>query len=150
MKSSQTLRPLLSACGLVLCAYVLGLAVSACNFLAEGDPENANLILRATQPGDQVVLIVSSDFDVDAVAGQGQSNVFLRNADTLLVTPPFEQEFSLGQRLRFFASVSPPDSTAQVIDLRVLIDGDQRFSRSRIVEQSMPMEFLYLFAQPII
>lgn len=128
----------------------LALTAAACNFLSEGDPENANVILRATTPGEQVILIVSSNFDVEAVTGQGASNVFLRTADTLVVTAPFEQRFPLGSRLRFFASVTPPDSTAQVIDLTVFIDGDQRFSQTRIVDLGTPMEFLYLFAQPTI
>ncbi len=133
-----------------LATFLLALSTVACGFLAEGDPENARLILRATTPGQQVVLVVSSDFDVDQVTGQGASQIFLRVADTLVVTPPFEQRFPLGRRLRFFASASPPDTLDQVIDLQVFIDGDQRFAQSRTVGLSMPMEFLYLFADPTI
>lgn len=124
--------------------------IPACNILSEGDPEHARVILVATTPGQQVVLIVSNDFDVDRSPGENASQIFFRTADTLLVTPPFEQRFALGSRLRFFASASAPDTLDQLIDLTVFIDGDERFSQSRPVGVGTPMEFLYVFAQPTI
>lgn len=97
--------------------------------------------------GDQVRLILSDRFSFSGGDETSGASVSLLTADTTLVDLPYDRSFPLAPSFQFYAQAAPVDSAAAPIEisLRVLVDGDQRFSKSGALGNS-DFEYVYTFS----
>jgi hypothetical protein len=124
-------------------------ALCGCDIFSAGDPEIARVVIEAN--GSEVRLVVSNDFNALQVSESGIGEIALVSSDTSNVTGQFEQRYTLGQRLRFYARAEAPDTVPVVATMRVHIDDNLRFSETReLNEDENALEFVYVFANPII
>ena len=130
-----------------LLASLVLLGPRGCSFLDGGNPEQVSVRVggNSTEP---VRLIVSRQFLVGPGDGTGDgSGVFVEfiQADTLMVTPPFDRSYPLAPTYRFFARVLGPESgTPTSVQLRVAVDGNERYNQTRTVGEDF-LQFLFIF-----
>jgi hypothetical protein len=134
---------------LLVASLAAAVGLTGCNILNEGDPEIARVVLEAGSAN--VRLVVSNDFNALEISESGIGEIVVISSDTVAVSGTFEQRYTLGQRLRFYARAEAPDTVPVIASMEVYIDDDLRFSQTRQLDGGEnAMEFVYVFANPII
>lgn len=72
------------------------------------------------------------------------------NADTTVVSLPFDRTWNISGDQRFVLLGSLADSTSGVVRLRVDVDGDSAFDNRIQALLDDPIRFVYLFNQQIL
>ncbi len=126
----------------------LGVLLSGCLLLdGGGGPETAQVTVSLESggigAGSNLRLIVSNNFF--SAGAEGQANITLRSADTIQLTDPFEQQYSLGSEGRFFAQFANLDSIPVVLSIKVALDGEVRMDQTSALGE--PVEFLYILRE---
>ncbi len=124
-------------------AFLFALSLTGCGILSEDDPSNARVIVEGPE-GESFYLVTTNDFDITANSDGTDRDVYLYTADTSLVSPPFNQKYSLGSGIRFYLKAFADEPLAGPITVKILIDGDQRYSASSALEEPN-VEFLYTY-----
>ena len=123
---------------------LLALGTVGCGILDEGGtPQNARVILEGGG-GQAIQLVTSNDFSIVSNDDGESREIFLYSADTSSVAAPLDQRYSLGTGVRFYVIVASEVPLQQAVTLKVLIDGEQRFSGTSDLGDAQ-LEFLYSF-----
>jgi len=107
--------------------------------------------IRVRLEGDlsELQLVTSTRF-VAATDGTGRWRVQMFNADTTVISLPFDRTWNISGDQRFVLLGSLADSTAGLVRLRVDVDGDQAFDNRIQALVDNPIRFVYLFNQQIL
>ena len=141
MKRNHTGRAVLAAF-LVLGFSALG--VAGCGILDEGGtPQNAKVILEGGG-GQAFRLVTSNDFTIISNDEGATRDIYFNSVDSSSVTAPFDQRYSLGPGVRFYVKAFSEAPLGQPVLMKVLIDGEQRFSGASDPGEA-DLEFLYSF-----
>ena len=136
-----------SLMGSALCVC-FAVALASCVLFDDSGPENARMLIgfEGGEPGagNNLRLIVSNNFATSG-QGQGQTDITLSSSDTVQLTLPFEQQYSLGTNSRFFAQIANLDSIPVVLSIKVDLDGDVRMDQ--VTALGEPVEFLYVLTE---
>ncbi len=131
-----------------LTGLAVAVALASCVIFDEGSPQNARVVIgfEAGPAGaaSNLQLIVSNNFATSGAQQGGQTNVTLRSADTIRLSLPYDQLYSIGAAQRFFAQIANLDSIPVVLSIKVDLDGDLRMDQVTAVGE--PVEFLYVLA----
>lgn len=129
--------------GLAL-VMVLG-TLTGCDILDEGDtPSNARVIIEGGS-GEPFNLVTSNNFTVFVDPETGEtSDIVLNEADTLLISAPYDERYALGSGVRFFLKVYQSPGLPEPINVRVLVGGDQRYNSTSTLD-GLTMEFVYTY-----
>ena len=144
MKNSRSSRALELA-PMVLGVVLLSLVASACDSLLGDDesPEIARLLMDV-DPGVTVTLVTSNDFTEVIDQDGGGSSYVLQSVDTTEVTGTFDQTYSLGSQVRFYAEATGTGDG--YFSMTAYIDGEERYTRVQEADES-PISFIYQFYQ---
>lgn len=126
---------------------VFSWGASACDILSSDiNPEEIQVVMDGAS-GDRVRLILADRFVFAGGDESSGASVSLLTADTTLVDLPYDRSFPLAPTFRFYAQAVPIDSAAAPIDLslRILVDGDERFSKSGTLGAA-DFEYVYTFS----
>lgn len=142
----QHAQPTSAACS-VLALFLLGSVCAGCGLVSDPAPDTARVVVGG-EAEDPVSLVVSTAFVAEnRSAGFEQTlDVQIIDADTLDITPPFEQTFDVQREQRFLAQIIPrTDSTSvEAVQLEGFIDERQRFS-STATEVDSLLQFVYIY-----
>jgi hypothetical protein len=127
--------------GLVLAAATL----TGCDILDEGEaPTSARLIIDGGA-GQAFNLVTSNDFTVVANSDTGETGeIILNEADTVLISAPINERYSLGSGVRFFIKVFRDQPLSEPINVKVLVGGTQRYNSTSALD-GLTMEFVYTY-----
>jgi hypothetical protein len=114
---------------LVIPALCGALIFSGCNILNEGDPQTAHVVIGGAD-GHPILLVTTTDFDVVSSEGGEARELYVFSADTTAVASPFERQYSMGTRTRFYLVASSDSISAAPVTVKVFLDGELRYSRS--------------------
>ncbi len=122
-------------------------ALWSCGWFEDPTPDE----IRVRLEGDlsELHLVTSTRF-VAATDGTGRWRVQMFNADTTVVSLPFDRTWNISGDQRFVLLGSLADSTAGLVRLRVDVDGDQAFDNRIQALVDNPIRFVYLFNQQIL
>jgi len=132
--------------GRVCMALVLAAAVwgsGGCGILDEGTPSNARVIVEGGG-GESFSLVTSNNFTVLADQGGENREIILNQADTLEVSAPFNQQYSLGSGIRFYLKAFRESGLAEPVNVKVLVGGEQRYNSTSTLD-GLSMEFVYTY-----
>ncbi len=120
---------------------------SGCVWFADPSPE----IVRVTLDGDadSFILVTSTEF-IATNNESGNMTAQLFEADTTLITLPFDRSWNIEAEQRFFLLAAPVDSSAVQVQVRVFLDGDKDFDRNVDAVTEDPVRYIYLFNQQIL
>ena len=133
-------------------AFCALLGAAGCDLLREDRPEEATLLLEGASEVE-ISLITSTNYlsqqvaITDSLTGQviGDSLlVVLLEADTMVITLPFERIYDIREREQFYAAISRLDPEGDQLRSRIWIDEDLRLDASPPAEQN-PLIFSYSF-----
>lgn len=122
---------------------LITLAVAACGLTDSSiDPDNIEVVLEGAS-GTQVVVVTSQAFTVGGSDESGVS-VQLISADTTQVGLRYDRRVSLAPSYMFYVEALPvdPDAAPASLQMRVLVDGDERYVKSGTVGRD---EFAYAY-----
>lgn len=139
-------RPSRSSARVLRLLALSSLLLGGCSIFEEDQPERVRVQVEGStqQP---VRVILSHEFLIFPVGEGGEQGVQVEiaRADTLLVTPPFDQSFNLAPTFRFLARADGTDPENPVtLRLRVSVDGTERFNQTRAVPGDL-LQFVYIF-----
>lgn len=122
-------------------------AAWGCEWFADPSPE----IVRVTLDGDadSFILVTSTEF-IATNNESGNMTAQLFEADTTVITLPFDRSWNIEAEQRFFLLASPVDTSAVRVQVRVFLDGDKDFDRSVDAVTEDPVRYIYLFNQQIL
>lgn len=124
---------------LALCGAV---TISSCNILSDGDPQTARVVIEGAE-GHPIRLVTTTDFDVISSEGGDARELFVFSADTTSVASPFDHQYSMDARTRFYLIVSSDSTSVAPVTVKVFLDGDLRYTRSTRFEGE-ELEFLFV------
>ncbi|MYG81408.1 MAG: hypothetical protein F4187_06390 [Gemmatimonadetes bacterium] len=137
-----TRKPFLLSAGLVATLTVWG-----CVWWEDPGPET----VRVTMEGEaETFLVVTSTEFVAANNEAGDMSVQLFEADTTVVSLPFDRSWDISAEQRFFLMGTPVDSSAVRVQVRIYLDGDKDFDRNVDAMTEDPVRYIYLFNQQIL
>lgn len=116
----------------LLAVLLLGGALSGCNMITGQDtPETARISVAATELEGTLDVVLSDDWaELGTVEG-----VEVFSADTVAVSPPWEETVDLRESDRFLVRVLPPGDHIPTASLRVELDGREVFSREQVLDE---------------
>lgn len=126
----------------ILLTIVLGAAASGCGIFDEGDPPTSARVTVEGGGGASIRLVSSNDFSVTSDDDGETRDVFFYASDTMSVTPPFEDRFSLGSARRIFVQASSDEALNEPINMRVYLNGEERYNATSTLD-GVDMEFLF-------
>ncbi|MCI0436423.1 MAG: hypothetical protein L0271_22720 [Gemmatimonadetes bacterium] len=127
---------------------MVGLAASGCGLILENpEPQEARLLIEG-ESGKQVRLITSTVF-VAAVNEQGQTRVQLFQADTTIITLPYQKVYRIDEDHRYFVEAARLNSDLQTVHMQVYVDDRKQFDESGVLIDGFPYRFVYAFNQTI-
>lgn len=128
-------------------ALLLAPLASGCAMFADPSPE----IVRVTLEGEagSFILVTSTEF-VATNNESGNMTAQLFEADTTVISLPFDQSWNIEAEQRFFLLAAPADTSAVRVQVRVFLDGDKDFDRSVDAVTEDPVRYIYLFNQQIL
>lgn len=134
---------LLSLCVLALTA----LAAVSCGWFEDPTPDE----IRVRLEGDvsELRLVTSTRF-VASTGGTGRVRVQMFDADTTLISLPFDRTWDISGDQRFVLLGTPADSAAVSVRLRINVDGAPEFDGRIQALTTEPIQFVYLFNQQIL
>ena len=128
----------------------LGLALAVatlwgCDILDEGGtPSSARLVVEGGA-GQAFSLVTSNNFTVVANSETGETGeIILNEADTVLISAPINERYSLGSGVRFYLKVFRDQPLPEPINVKVLVGGDQRYNVTSALD-GVTMEFVYTY-----
>ncbi|TVP75689.1 MAG: hypothetical protein EA352_07620 [Gemmatimonadales bacterium] len=109
-----------------------GALLSGCNMITGQDtPDTARISVEATELEGTLDVVLSDDWvDLGTVEG-----VELFSADTVAVSPPWEETVDLRDSDRFLVRVLPPGDHVPTASLRVELDGRESFFREQVLDE---------------
>lgn len=132
--------------GLIL--LLAALTPGGCDWFENPTPDDAKVSIEG-EAGKQVRLIVSTKF-VATVNQDGQTRVVVFEADTTLITLPYEATYHIEEDQRFFAETARLDTDLQTVRMQVFVDSRKRFDEGGpLLEGGRPYRFVYMFNQAI-
>ncbi len=138
-----------STAALVLAGMLALPALGGCDLIT-GDPtpDEARLVLEGDADA-QVELLVSKVF-LTARNEVGDLRLQIIGADTLAVSPPFDETFDIREEQQFFARATAADTTvATNVRMQVFVDGDPEYDESRDLREEF-LQFLFLFNRRVL
>lgn len=131
---------------------MLLLVVNSCGLFRSPLPENARLQISSSDL-EETELIISLNFLAERVAQHeegiivGSETVILPlSIDTMTVTLPFDEEFDISRHRRFYAEVRFPEGMENIdLEMRGLIDGDEKFRATSEMQSEGSLRFVYYF-----
>ncbi|MDE2784142.1 MAG: hypothetical protein OXK77_14385 [Gemmatimonadota bacterium] len=126
---------------------LLVLAAGACDWLEDPSPEFVRVMIESDD--DALMLITSTEF-FQTTNEVGEVGVQVFNSDTTIASFPFDQSWNIKDEQRFLLMGFPPDSSAVMVRMRILLDGDPDFDRTVTVLIDAPIRYIYLFNQQIL
>lgn len=128
-------------------SLLVAVAAWGCDWFADPSPE----IVRVTLEGDadSFILVTSTEF-IATNNESGDMTAQLFDADTTVISLPFDQSWNIEAEQRFFLLAAPADTSAVRVQVRVFLDGDKDFDRSVDAVIEDPVRYIYLFNQQIL
>lgn len=132
---------------LLIGSLLVALAAWGCEWLADPSPE----VVRVTLEGDgeSLLLVTSTEF-IATNNESGRMTAQLFEADTTLISLPFDRSWNIESEQRFFLLAAPVDSSGVMVQVRIFLDGDRDFDRSIEATTEDPVRYIYLFNQQIL
>ena len=135
--------------GRLLLLALVTLPLGACDFILGEDPTpNVARIVVSGDGEESVNLLLSKNFLVARNEAR-QTTIELIEADTLVVTPPFERSMNIRDERQFFARARAADSVATTVRLRIFLDEEMRLDETQDL-LAAPLQFLFLFNRPVL
>ncbi|MXX71642.1 MAG: hypothetical protein F4106_03070 [Gemmatimonadetes bacterium] len=126
---------------------LLVLATGACDWLDDPSPEFVRVMIESDD--DALMLITSTQF-VQTTNEFGETGVQVFDSDTTIASFPFDQSWNIKDEQRFLLMGFAPDSSAVMVRMRILLDGDLDYDKTVIVLIDDPVRYIYLFNQQIL
>jgi hypothetical protein len=130
--------------GLAVAAVLF--ATPACSLGTEADekPTSARITVTGSAPSP-LQLVVSTDF-FEQLIGEGvEIRAVLITADTIPVTPPFEQVTALDELGSVFYRLIQPDTVPSTVTMRVLLDGTLEYDQEATLSAGASLEYRFVF-----
>lgn len=122
-------------------------AVWGCVWWKDPSPD----MVRVTMEGQAESLLVVTSTDFIATSNEsGNTSVQLFEADTTVVSLPFDRSWDISEEQRFFILGTPVDSSTVRVQVRIYLDGDKDFDRDVNAFVDDPVRYIYLFNQQIL
>jgi hypothetical protein len=121
--------------------------LAGCSWFEDPSPEEARLVISG-DAGKQIRLITSTRF-VAAVNEQGVTRVVILESDTVVVTLPHDQTYSMRGDQRFFVETSRTDADFQSVRMEVFVDRRKQFDEGGPLVEGQPYRYVYTFNQPV-
>ncbi len=132
---------------LVSVGLVAALMVWGCVWWEDPSPET----VRVTMEGEaETFLVVTSTEFIATNDESGDMSVQLFEADTTVVSLPFDRSWNISAEQRFFLMGTPVDSSAVRVQVRIYLDGDKDFDRNVDAMTEDPVRYIYVFNQQIL
>lgn len=127
-----------------VCALLM--VMPGCDALIDDPaPSTARIVLSGAD-GEQVRLVTSKRFNPIVEQGLGGTRVTVSvlDADTSIVTLPYEERFDIRIERRFFAEIIRLEVPDEEVVMQGFINGRNRYDRSGfIAEEDTIMQFIY-------
>jgi hypothetical protein len=121
---------------------LLVLVVAGCGILDEsGTPSSARVVIEGGSVA-AIALVTSNDFSIISDDGGQTRDVYLNTWDSIDVTPPLDQRYSLGPAVRFFLRVGAEEALVNPVRVRVVVGGKERFDATSDLAEG-DLEFVY-------
>ena len=130
-------------------AVLAAVALTAwgCAWFADPSPEVVRVTLEGE--GETFILVTSTEFfATNNETGRMTAQLF--EADTTVISLPFDRSWNISEEQRFFLLAVPVDTSAVRVQVRVFLDGDKDFDRSVDAVTDDPVRYIYLFNQQIL
>lgn len=125
----------------------VALSAWGCGWFADPSPEVVRVTLEGE--GGSFRLVTSTEFfATNNETGRMTAQLF--EADTTVISLPFDRSWNIGEEQRFFLLAAPVDSSAVRVQVRVFLDGDKDFDRAVDAVTDDPVRYIYLFNQQIL
>ena len=121
-------------------------AAPGCSLGTEADekPTSARITVTGTT-SSPLQLVVSTDF-FEQIIGDGiEIQAVLITADTLSVTPPFEEVTALDELGSVFYRLIQPDSVPSTVTMRVFLDEALEYDQDATLSQGGALEYRFVF-----
>ena len=126
---------------------LLVLAAGGCDWLDDPSPEFVRVMIESDD--DSLMLITSTQF-IQTTNELGETGVQVFDSDTTIASFPFDQSWNIKDEQRFLLMGFAPDSSAVIVRMRILLDGDLDYDRTVNVLIGEPVRYIYLFNQQIL
>ncbi|MDE2751775.1 MAG: hypothetical protein OXI83_04290 [Gemmatimonadota bacterium] len=126
---------------------LLVLATGGCSWWDDPSPEFVRVMIESD--GDALMLITSTQF-VQTTNEFGEAGVQVFDSDTTIASFPFDQSWNIKAEQRFLLMGFAPDSSAVLVRMRILLDGDLDYDKTVSVLIDEPVRYIYLFNQQIL
>lgn len=123
------------------------LATGGCSWLDDPSPEFVRVMIESDD--DALMLITSTEF-FQTTNEAGEVGVEVFSSDTTIASFPFDQSWNIKDEQRFLLMGFPTDSSAVMVRMRILLDGDPDFDKTVTVLIDDPIRYIYLFNQQIL
>lgn len=135
-----------SFCGATILGFTV-ISMAGCDLLTNTDVNPEQIRVRVESPGaGDLQLVLGDRFFLGGVDDEGGAvSVTLISADTVLVSPPYDQSFELAPSFQFYVlALTDSTTTPQEIRIQVLVDGDSRYDKTGTLGEE-DFEFVYNF-----
>ena len=134
--------------------------LTACSWLTGVDePDEMDLVLESDATELTVItspfFLLLSNPDCEE-AEECDPIIQLVEADTMVITPPFERTYAFTSRQQYFVEVWPTDGTSATVTMSIEIDGKSWYDDFRLVPALVPGEdqetvrFVYNFRELVL
>jgi len=136
--------PVLTRTRLAIGLAALAVTAAACGILDVKDPgDMARVRISGTKADGPLKLIMSNNFIQVVNAQTNELTVALLGADTVQLSDlPYQNDYELEGRLRFFLRLINPDTSAVDVRIQVEIDGVKPYDRQTMLRASQT-EYTY-------
>ncbi len=129
------------------CFLLVVFATGGCDWLDDPSPEFVRVMIESDD--DSLMLITSTQF-FQTTNEIGEVGVQVFDSDTTIASFPFDQSWNIKDEQRFLLMGFPTDSSAVMVRMRILLDGDPDFDKTVTVLIDDPIRYIYLFNQQIL
>ena len=123
------------------------LAAGGCSWLDDPSPEFVRVMIESDD--DSLMLITSTQF-FQTTNELGEVGVQVLDSDTTIASFPFDQSWNIEDEQRFLLMGFPTDSSAVMVRMRILLDGDPDYDKTVTILIDDPVRYIYLFNQQIL
>ena len=126
---------------------VAALTAGGCSWLDDPSPEFVRVMIDSDD--ESLMLITSTQF-FQTTNEIGEVGVEVFSSDTTIASFPFDRSWNIKEEQRFLLMGFPTDSSAVMLRMRILLDGDPDYDRTVTVLIDDPVRYIYLFNQQIL
>ena len=119
--------------------FVLMLLIYVIGCFEDAEPETARLRIDGS---GEVQLVTSTHFELEDTDFDGEPEVNFITVDSMQVSLPFEQQYSVRERGLFFARAAHLNTPASGGRMRVFIDEEARYDQMFTASDSV-LQFIY-------